>query len=154
MKYTFNATCGEFTGQRIPLRCPTNFISVRVHDFMSQRFRATVNRKRKSQARLHVARWSSRSVAFSLALFNRVWNNYTLPKSHRDTFYSLTLRSRAIRLRSRFIIFMATQHCFKHNLAFTWRGKKKNNEGSARDIFANNERVKQQKGNYAWMWIR
>jgi len=59
-------------GQRIPLRCPTNFISVRVHDFMSQRFRATVNRKRKSQARLHVARWSSRSVAFSLALFNRV----------------------------------------------------------------------------------
>lgn len=54
---------------------------------MSQRFRAAVNRKRKSQARLHVARWSSQSVniAFSLALFNRVWNNYTLRKSDRDT---------------------------------------------------------------------
>lgn len=69
--------------QRVPLRCPTNFINVRVHDFMSQRFWAAVNRKRKSQARLHVARWSSQSVniAFSLALFNRVWNNYTLRKS-------------------------------------------------------------------------
>lgn len=98
MKYTFNATCGEFMGQRIPLRCPTNFISVRVRDFMSQRFRATVNRKRKSQARLHVVRWSSRSVAFSLALFNRVWNNYTLPKSHRDTilFPNVTVTSDTI----------------------------------------------------------
>lgn len=76
-----------FTNQRVPLRCPTNFINVRVHDFMSQRFRAAVNRKRKSQARLHVARWSSQSVniAFSLALFNRVWNNYTLRKSDHDT---------------------------------------------------------------------
>lgn len=54
---------------------------------MSQRFRAAVNRKRKSQARLHVARWSSQSIniAFSLALFNRVWNNYTLRKSDHDT---------------------------------------------------------------------
>jgi len=73
--------------QRVPLWCPTNFINVRVHDFMSQRFWAAVNRKRKSQTRLHVARWSSQSVniAFSLALFNRVWNNYTLRKSDHDT---------------------------------------------------------------------
>lgn len=81
------STCASFTNQRVPLRCPTNFINVRVHDFMSQRFRAAVNRKRKSQARLHVARWSSQSVniAFSLALFNRVRYNYMLWKSDHDT---------------------------------------------------------------------
>lgn len=33
-----------------------NFVNVRVYDFMSQRFRAAVNRKRKSQARLRVQR--------------------------------------------------------------------------------------------------
>lgn len=120
MKYTFNATCGEFMGQRIPLRCPTNFISVRVRDFMSQRFRATVNRKRKSQARLHVVYAGAVGALLSRSL---CLTEYEIIIRYQNLiairFYSLTLRSRAIRLRSRFIIFIATQHCFKYNLAFT-----------------------------------